>query len=125
MRRVILICSLVLVVSFYVTNVYAMCGMCSASGAHAADESGSAKSVEKSKVVKVDNKTCPVTGEIIKEEAKVQHTHDGKIYSFCCPMCIDEFKKDPQKYIKKIETQKAQENKTKKSKPQEEHQHSH
>ncbi|MHB8155125.1 MAG: YHS domain-containing protein [Candidatus Omnitrophota bacterium] len=30
----------------------------------------------------------------------MSHEYAGKIYNFCCVSCIDEFKKDPKKYIK-------------------------
>ncbi len=53
--------------------------------------------------VNVGNKICPVSGEKINEETKATYEYEGKVYNFCCPMCIDEFKKDPQKYIKKVE----------------------
>ncbi|MDD4955882.1 MAG: YHS domain-containing protein [Candidatus Omnitrophica bacterium] len=46
---------------------------------------------------------CPVTGEKIDEKAKVTYEYKGKIYNFCCSACIPEFKKDPEKYIKKVE----------------------
>jgi YHS domain-containing protein len=29
--------------------------------------------------------------------------HEGMRVYFCCPGCIDTFKKDPEKYIKKLE----------------------
>lgn len=48
------------------------------------------------------NRICPVSGEKINEKTKATYEYGGKIYNFCCPMCIDEFKKDPQKYIKKV-----------------------
>lgn len=51
------------------------------------------------------NKICPVSGEKIDEKTKAAYEYKGKIYNFCCPACIDEFKKDPEKYIKKIEEQ--------------------
>lgn len=54
-------------------------------------------------VENVGNKICPVSGEKINEDTKVTYEYEGKIYNFCCAMCIDEFKKDPDKYIKKIE----------------------
>lgn len=65
----------------------------------------------KSEAIDVGNKICPVTGEKINEKTKATYEHDGKIYNFCCPMCIGTFKKDPDKYIKKIEEEKAKENK--------------
>lgn len=55
-----------------------------------------------SSAVDAGNKICPVTGEEIDEAAKATHEYEGKIYNFCCAMCIDEFKKEPQKYIDKV-----------------------
>lgn len=49
------------------------------------------------------NTICPVTDEKIDAKTKATYEYQGKVYNFCCPMCIDEFKKDPDKYIKKIE----------------------
>ena len=56
-----------------------------------------------SKAVDVGNKICPVSGEKIEEKLKANYEYEGKIYNFCCAACIEEFKKDPQKYIKKVE----------------------
>ncbi|MFH1519417.1 MAG: YHS domain-containing protein [Candidatus Omnitrophota bacterium] len=43
---------------------------------------------------------CPVMGGAALKE--YSYIHEGKTYYFCCPMCIGEFKKDPEKYISKI-----------------------
>lgn len=51
----------------------------------------------------VGNKICPVSGDKINEKMKATYEYEGKIYNLCCPMCIDEFKKDPAKYITKTE----------------------
>lgn len=53
----------------------------------------------------VGNKICPVSGEKVGQQgmAPVTYEYEGKIYNFCCPGCLEEFKKDPQKYIKKVE----------------------
>jgi len=58
--------------------------------------------VQKTEAVNVGNKICPVTGEKIEEKTKVTYEYQGKIYNFCCAGCPDEFKKDPEKYIKKV-----------------------
>jgi YHS domain-containing protein len=42
--------------------------------------------------------TCPVMGGEI--DKKVFSDYDGKRVYFCCPGCIDMFKKDPAKYLK-------------------------
>jgi len=55
----------------------------------------------KSEAVNVGNTICPVTGEKIDEAKKVTYEYKGKAYNFCCPGCPDEFKKDPERYIKK------------------------
>ena len=49
------------------------------------------------------NTVCPVSGEPVDKDSKVTYEYKGKVYRFCCPMCIEEFKKDPEKYIKKLE----------------------
>ncbi len=65
------------------------------------------------KAVNVGNKICPVSGEKIGSGGMKAETFEykGKIYNFCCPMCIEEFKKDPEKYIKKVEEELKQEKK--------------
>ena len=66
-----------------------------------------AQEVEKgSKAIDVGNKICPVTGETIQADTKATYEYNGKIYNFCCPMCIPKFKQDPEKYIKKIAEEK-------------------
>lgn len=54
-------------------------------------------------LIDVDNKICPVHGREIEEDTKVTYEHEGKIYNFCCAMCVDGFEKDPQKYIQILE----------------------
>lgn len=51
----------------------------------------------------VGNKICPVSGEEIKEQTKATYEYEGKIYNFCCAGCIEEFKKDPEQYISKVD----------------------
>ena len=46
---------------------------------------------------------CPVMGGKINKE--IYADHDGKRVFFCCSMCSDPFKKDPEKYIKKMEAE--------------------
>ena len=45
--------------------------------------------------------TCPVMGNTI--DKSLYADHEGKRVYFCCGMCIGEFKKDPGKYIRKLE----------------------
>ena len=49
----------------------------------------------------VPQTTCPVVGGKVNKE--VYADYQGKRVYFCCAGCIDEFKKDPAKYVKKLE----------------------
>jgi YHS domain-containing protein len=52
----------------------------------------------------VAQKTCPVmTGNPIDKTIYVDH--GGRRVYFCCQMCVDTFKKDPEKYLKKLDEQ--------------------
>ncbi|MHC4914717.1 MAG: YHS domain-containing protein [Planctomycetota bacterium] len=45
--------------------------------------------------------TCPLMGGKINKE--IYADHEGKRVYFCCKGCIPAFKKDPAKYVKKLE----------------------
>jgi YHS domain-containing protein len=62
--------------------------------------SASCDPVAGSTAVDAGNKICPVTGD--KVDGAMAYEYENKIYNFCCPMCIGEFKKEPQKYIDKV-----------------------
>jgi len=47
------------------------------------------------------NKTCPVMGGAVNKDLYVDH--DGKRIYVCCEGCIDAIKKNPEKYLKKLE----------------------
>ena len=56
---------------------------------------------EQTAPVEVGNKICPISGEKIGEMGDVvKQEYKGKIYNLCCPMCIKDFNKDPEKYAK-------------------------
>ncbi len=74
------------------------------------------KNVSQEKAVNVGNKICPVSGDKINEKTKATYEYKGRVYNFCCPACIEEFKKYPEKYIKKIEDE-LQQNTEEKIKP--------
>ena len=48
------------------------------------------------------NKFCAVEGEDHPVDPKVTYEYKGKLIGFCCADCIDTFKKDPDKYMKKL-----------------------
>ncbi|MBP9854801.1 MAG: TRASH domain-containing protein [Candidatus Omnitrophica bacterium] len=67
----------------------------------AQNDSGANVVAEKTQAVEVGNKICPVGGEKVGEMGEaIKHEYNGKIYNLCCPMCIKDFKKDPEKYSK-------------------------
>ncbi len=83
------------------------------SGRHKHNSSVSTTQTSQEKAVVVDNKVCPVLNEKIDERNKVTYEYEGKIYNFCCASCIDEFKKDPDKYIKKVDEELKSESEAK------------
>ena len=48
-----------------------------------------------------EQKTCPVMGGTINKD--IYADYEGKRVYFCCDACIRTFKKDPAKYITKLE----------------------
>lgn len=44
---------------------------------------------------------CPVSGEEIEQQGKYTYEYKGKVYNLCSAGCLEEFKKDPEKYIGK------------------------
>lgn len=66
---------------------------------------------------------CVVSGEKLGGSMGKPHTitYKGREIKFCCPGCEKVFKKDPDKYIKKIE--EAEKSKSKSSSGSSEHQH--
>ena len=61
--------------------------------------------------IQVNNKVCPVSGATIGEGGMAPATYEykGKVYNFCCAGCVEEFKKDPEKYIAIVDKESAQE----------------
>lgn len=59
-----------------------------------------ADAAKKQFLIDVNNAKCPVMGG--EAQKAIYCIHDGKIYHFCCPACIPEFRKDPAIYISKV-----------------------
>ena len=51
----------------------------------------------------IAQKLCPVMGNPINPEIYLDY--QGRRIYFCCPMCPETFKKDPEKYLKKLDEQ--------------------
>lgn len=84
--------------------------------AHTEHEQGATettKQVVAEEPVNAGNKICPVSGEEIKEGETYQVEYEDKIYNLCCKACMKDFKKDPQKYLKKVEEELEAEDKEK------------
>ncbi len=55
--------------------------------------------------------TCVVSGEKLGSMGKPYRLlHEGKEVQFCCKSCLPKFKKDPAKYMKKLEEGAAKKN---------------
>ena len=51
---------------------------------------------------------CVVSGEKLGEMGKPYvFTHEGREIKLCCKSCLKDFKKEPAKYVKKIEEAEA------------------
>jgi YHS domain-containing protein len=50
-----------------------------------------------------DQTICPVMGGMINKNLYADY-QGNRVY-FCCPPCLREFKKDPDKYVKKMKEQ--------------------
>lgn len=68
-------------------------------------ETAETTQVVSNKAVDAGNKVCPVGNEKVNDKIKATYEYQGKIYNFCCPMCIEDFKSNPQKYIEKVENE--------------------
>ena len=64
----------------------------------------SAEQKPEAKVKPYTLKTCVVSGEKLGEMGKpFVITNNMREIKFCCKECVKDFKKDPAKYVKKIE----------------------
>ena len=65
-----------------------------------------AKIADQNVLLESVQKNCPVTGEAINKQ--VFTDYKGRRVYFCCPACIEPFKKDPEKYLNKLQEQTQQ-----------------
>ena len=48
--------------------------------------------------------TCVISGHSLTEMGKpVAYSYDGTEVQFCCPDCVEEFQKEPEKYLAKVQ----------------------
>ena len=100
MKKMILVILPAAVLVFSLASVvYVECGICGSSGKPSGQETSGAAA---SKAVNIGNKICPVSDNPIKESMKTTVEYNGTVYNLCCPACVEPFKKDPAKYIGKV-----------------------
>ena len=82
---------------------------CGALAAVAADKAPAGKTPT-DKVKPYTLKYCVVSGDKLGEMGKAYvFTNDNREIKLCCKSCLKDFKKDPAKYVKKIEQAEAKE----------------
>lgn len=73
-----------------------------------ADKKADKKTEKKEKLKPYVLKVCPVSDEKLGGEMKPYvFAHEGRQIKLCCKDCLADFKKEPAKFIKKIETAEA------------------
>ncbi|HLF17629.1 MAG TPA: YHS domain-containing protein [Candidatus Omnitrophota bacterium] len=61
-------------------------------------------------LIMVSNTFCPVSGKEVGKMGKIiQQEYNGKVYNFCCSMCLKDFNKAPERYVKMVEEMMAKE----------------
>ncbi|MCQ9205877.1 MAG: TRASH domain-containing protein [Omnitrophica bacterium] len=58
--------------------------------------------------IEFGNKICPVSNERLIAGEVIKYEYRGVVYNVCCKMCLKDFKKNPEKYIKKLKAQKEE-----------------
>ena len=58
------------------------------------------------KAIEVGNRVCPVSGLKIPVGKEVQYEYEGRIYNFFSTSGVEEFKKNPEKYIQILKRRK-------------------
>ena len=92
---------------FYAVGMVLFAGLLTSNGLFAQSASkSSTEKIEKAKqdtvqTTEVKQTVCPVMGNEINKE--VYADYNGKRVYFCCQGCLSTFKKNPEKYMKKLE----------------------
>lgn len=91
-------------VSQSILTTFTLAGLLSLAGnTLAADSSGAIKKAPKAKAYPLT--TCVVSGEKLEGDMGQSYvfTHEGREIKLCCKSCLKDFKKDPAKYVKKLD----------------------
>ena len=65
-----------------------------------------AKKAEPSTGAAGEMASCPVLGTTMSKDKMIPYEYKGKTYYFCCPPCVEKFKKNPEEYINNPATPK-------------------
>jgi YHS domain-containing protein len=82
-----------------ITSAFALAAACGLAAFSHAEDPKAPPSTQKSDAP--INKYCAIEQEHPIDPA-VTYQYKDKLVGFCCKDCIDEFKKDPEKYLKNI-----------------------
>ena len=82
-----------------ITSLAVLSG-CSKEGETAGAPAGTKESTSTEQIAQ---KTCPVMGGAINEDIYLDY--EGRRVYFCCPACVEAFKKEPEKYLGKLDEQ--------------------
>ena len=87
----------------YVVAGCLLAGGCNADKSRPSDSSASAtnQAAAQTASAKPINQYCPINKDD-KVDPAVTTVYKGQVIGFCCSDCIDEFKKDPEKYMKTL-----------------------
>lgn len=66
-------------------------------------EKGTCALPKADKTADIEQTTCPVMGGKIDTDISIEH--DGRTVYFCCKGCIEPFRKNPDKYLSKLDEQ--------------------
>ena len=73
----------------------------------------SSRAAEEKKAKPYPLKTCVVSDEKLGEMGKPYvFTHEGQEIQLCCKSCLKDFKKDPAKYLKKVDAAQKKDKKS-------------
>jgi YHS domain-containing protein len=85
-----------------------LAGPFAALAADTADQKPAADHKANAKLKPYKLKTCIVSGDKLGEMGEpAVYEYEGRQIKFCCKSCIKDFKKEPAKYVKKIEEAEA------------------
>lgn len=90
-------------------SVAILAGPFSALAGDSADQKPKTDQKSNAKLKPYKLKTCIVSGDKLGGDMgePVSYEYEGREIKFCCKSCIKDFKKDPAKYVKKIQEAEA------------------